>query len=127
MKAFSAVSAAKQNGGNVTYLVARLNLALNLTQEATAQNATNPSGASALLVNASSIAEQVSSLAVTFGASGASARQALTEESLGGAIATILIASLVYLYGGRIYRFFWFYAYRHYTVRRGQGASQSNG
>jgi hypothetical protein len=125
--AFAATSNAKQSGGNVTGLVANLNLALNLTQEALSVNSTNPAESTILLQNATRLANQVSSQAASVQSSGASARQFLTEESVGGAIATIVVAALIYIYGGRIYRMIWFFIYRNHVVRRIPAAGKANG
>lgn len=127
LNAFSATASAKQDGGNVTLLVAKLNIALNLTEEAQTLNASNPSESTLLLQNATNIAQQVSSEAITVGSAGASAQQLLTDESIGGAVATVIVAVLIYVFGGQIYRTFWFYLYRSYTVKRTGGVGKNNG
>jgi predicted PurR-regulated permease PerM len=121
--AFAATSSANSSGGNVTALVQKLNAALNMTEQAALVNATDPSEASILLQNATSLAQQVSAEAHAVGSAGASARQTVTAESIGEVIATIAVAAVIYLYGGRLYRAFWFYLYRNYIVRRGSGGS----
>jgi hypothetical protein len=116
--AFAATASAKENGGNVSGLVASTNLALNFTEQAQAVNSSNPSEATVFLQNATRIAQQVASEAASVQSSGAAAKQITTDESIGGAIATVVIAVLIYIYGGRIYRTFWFFIYRNHVVKR---------
>jgi hypothetical protein len=126
-KAFAATASAEQSGGNITALVAELNMALNLTVQAQNLNSINSTESTLLLQNATNIAQHVSSQAISIGSAGASARQTLTDESIGGAIATVAVAALIYIYGGRLYRMFWFALYRNYLVKRVTGAGETNG
>jgi hypothetical protein len=115
--AFKAVSSAAESGGNVTGLVAELNTALNFTAQAVNMSSTNPTRAAALLQNATNIATQVAAQAASIQAAGASARQALTEESIAGAAVVVVIAGLLLVFGDRIYRMLWFLLYRNYIVK----------
>ena len=121
--AFVATHNAEQSGGNVTGLIAKLEISLGLVQKAQAENATNPSQALADLQNATQIANQVSAQAPAIMQAGSSARQTLYGESIGSAVAILVLASLVYIYGGRIYHLIWFYLYRNQNVR----SSENNG
>ncbi len=126
-KAFAATASAEQSGGNVTALVAELNTALNLTAQAENLNLSNSTGATLLLQNATKIAQQVSTQAISVRSAGASARQTLTEESIAGAIATVAVAALIYVFGGSIFRMFWYILYKNYILKRNTGAGETNG
>ena len=115
--AFSATYSAAENGGNVSALVAQLNGALGLYQKAERENATNSSQASLDLQNVIAIADQVSASAASTKAFGSSAKQMQYIESFGASAAIIVIAILIYIYGGRIYHEIWFYLFRDYKVR----------
>ena len=73
--------------------------------------------------NATALAQQVTAQAPSINSAGMSAKQVQTEESVAGAIATVVVAALIYVFGGRMYRALWFYLYRNYIVRRSTGAS----
>ncbi len=118
--AFISTHNAEQSGGNVTALIAKLDTSLGLVQKAEAENATNPSQATADLLNATTIANQVLSQAPAVAQQGSSSREALYEESIGSAVAILVIAALIYIYGARIYHLSWFYLYRHHAVRSGE-------
>ena len=120
--AFIATHNAEQSGGNVTGLIAKLDISLGLVQKAESENATNPSQAVADLQNATQIANQVSSQAPVIAQAGSSARQTLYGESIGSAAAILVLASLVYIYGGRIYHLIWFYLYRNQNVRSSENS-----
>lgn len=115
--AFISTHNAEQSGGNVTGLIAKLEISLSLVQKAQAENATNPSQAVVDLQNATQIANQVASQAPAITQAGSSARQTLYGESIGSTIAILVLASLVYIYGGRFYHMIWFYLYRNQNVR----------
>ncbi|MGI0079043.1 MAG: hypothetical protein ACRECH_05415 [Nitrososphaerales archaeon] len=119
--AFSATYNAGQNGGNVTSLVAKLNSAIALLQEAGSENMSNPSQASIDLQNAVQIAQQVSTQAPAVGQAGAAAKQTLAAQSIGGMLAIAILGVLAYVFGGRIYRMIWFVLYRERVVRRENG------
>jgi hypothetical protein len=116
--AFSSVYNAEQNGGDVSALVERLNVAVFLIQKAGAENATDPTAATTDLSNATSIAQLVSLTSATVSSSGSTARQIRLYESLGAVGATFGIAALTYLKGDRIYRRLWLYVYRNHVVRK---------
>lgn len=119
--AFSAVYNAEGDGGNVTVQINELNTALALVDRAQAENSTNPSHALADLQNATLIATQVSNQSGAVSQAGAAARQVEDEESIGSAIAILVVALLIYLYAGRIYRRAWLFAYRNHVVKRSSG------
>ncbi len=115
--AFSSVYYAEQNGGDVSGLVAKLNTAILLIQNALAENATNPNAAATNFSNSTTITQQVSMASSLISNSGAAARQLRLYESLGNAVATIGIATLTYLKGDRVYRRLWYYVYKNYLVK----------
>ncbi|MHB8567860.1 MAG: hypothetical protein ACYC7D_12860 [Nitrososphaerales archaeon] len=116
--AFVATLNAEKSGGNVSSLTAQLNGALALVQRAHSENATQ----SVIdLQNATRIANLVSSEAPSVAQSGASSVQVRNAESIGGAAAIVVIAALIYIYGGRIYRRGWLYMYRNYVVKPASG------
>lgn len=99
--AFVATHSAEQSGGNVTGLVAKLDISLSLVQKAETENATNPSQATTELQNATQIANQVSTLAPAIAQAGFQARQTLYVESIGGAVGILILGGLIYIYGAR--------------------------
>jgi hypothetical protein len=115
--AFVATHSAEVKGGNVSSLVIQLNAALYLMQKAQSENSTNPAQASTDLQNATQLAEQVSSDSSGIAQSGVSARSTQMDESIGASVAIIVIAILIYIFGGRIYRGAWLFVYRDYVVR----------
>jgi hypothetical protein len=119
--AYVAVLSAQHDGGNVSFLTAKLNTALGLVENAQAENATDPSGATLDLQNATRISLQVSNEGPTVAQEGASLRQTTMLVSIGTASAIVIIAALVYVFGGRLYRGIWLYIYRNYTVRMRSG------
>ncbi|MHB1907960.1 MAG: hypothetical protein ACYCQJ_03695 [Nitrososphaerales archaeon] len=118
--AFAATSAAEQRGGNVTGLTTMLNEAAILVQKAQSENSTNPNQSTLDLQNATQIANKVSSLAPSVGDSGAFAKEVQTAESIGASIGIVVGAILLYIFGERLYRVFWLYLYRNYTLRSEQ-------
>jgi len=115
--AFVAAHNAGQDGGNVSELVATLNVALNLLQRAQAENATNPAQAAADLQNATSMAAGVTAASASAAQAGNAARQVTVETSIGGASAIVIAAVLIYLLGDRIFRRLWIFVYRNFVVR----------
>ena len=116
--AFSSVYYAEQNGGDVSVLVEKLNGAVALIEKAVAENATDPSAASADLSNATAIAEMVSMNSTSVSASGSMTRQLRLYESLGAVVATLGMAGLAYIRGDRVYRRLWLYVYRNHVVKK---------
>ena len=116
--AFLAVQTAGKDGGNVTSLLVQLNTALDLVQNASAENSTNPSQASTDLQSALGIAKGVQSAAATVAQQGMSARQLQLELSVGSAAVIVGIAIVLYVYGDRIYRRLWLRMYRGYVVKK---------
>jgi hypothetical protein len=116
--AFVAAQSAGKEGGNVSGLVAKLNVALGLIRVAVAENSTDPSQAAADLANATQIAQGVSSSAGQVGAAGAAARQLQFYISVGSAVAIVVIAAGVYLYGDRLYRRLWLRVYGGHVVSK---------
>ncbi len=102
-------------------LAIRLNVAVGLYQKALSENATDPVQATADLQNASNIAGSVLASAKSAQKTGVSARQTQDLESIGASIGIVAAASLVYIYGARIYHEIWFYLYRNYRVRASGG------
>ncbi len=116
--AFSSVFNAEQNGGDVSALVEKLNIAVSLIQRAVAENATDPNAATADLSNATTIAQMVSVNSNSVSTSGSMAHQLHLYESLGTVAATLGIAGLAYLMGDRVYRRLWLRVYRNHVVKK---------
>ena len=116
--AFSSIYYAEQNGGEVSFLVERLNLAILLIQKANSENVTDPSAAAADLSNATSIAQRVALNTASVSSSGSVARQLRLYESLGIITATLIAATLAYFKGDRVYRRLWLFVYRRHLVER---------
>jgi hypothetical protein len=116
--AFSSVYNAEQNGGDVSALVEKLNIAVSLIQRAVAENATDPNAATADLSNATTIAQMVSLNSTSVSTSGSTAHQLHLYESLGTVAATLGIAAFAYLRGDRVYRRLWLYIYRNHVVKK---------
>lgn len=117
-RAFSLVYYAEQSGGDPSVLVEKLNIAIFLIQKASAENATNPNGATADLSNATTISQMVSLNSVSVSSNGSMARQLRLYESLGTVVATLGVAALTYLKGDRVYRRLWLYVYRNHVVKK---------
>jgi hypothetical protein len=115
--AFSAISNAQQQGGNVSALVTKINVAIELVQKAQTENSTNPAQATADLQNATLLAQQVSSSAPKIGNAGLMAREIQYSESVGAALVIVILAVVVYIYGARIYHLIWFYLYKNHGVK----------
>ncbi len=119
--AFTATYNAEKSGGNVSSLVNELKTAVQLVQKASAENATNPAQASIDLGNATQLAQRVAAQSLPVAQAGSAARQSLRLRSVGSAAAIVVIAALVYLYGGRVYHRLWLRMYRDYVVRPANG------
>lgn len=115
--AYIATHNSEKNGGNVTVLVNELNIAIGLVEKAQAENLTQPAQAVADLQNATRIAILVSNQSSAITDRAASTTQSRNMASIGSAIAIVLVAALIYLYGGRIYRRAWLYLYRNHVVK----------
>jgi hypothetical protein len=115
---FLAAHNAEKQGGNGSALTAKLDTALALVAAAQAENSTNPVAASAALANATQIAMGVQAQAPQVGREGATAGQTRLEESVGGATAILVVASLIYLLGESLFNRVWLYVYKDYLVSR---------
>jgi hypothetical protein len=116
--AFSSIYYAEQNGGDVSSLIERLNVAILLIQKADAENMSDPSATAADLSNATSIAEMVALTSISVSSSGSMARQLRLYESLGTIVATLIVATLAYFKGDRVYRRLWLYVYKNHLVKK---------
>jgi len=114
--AFVATCGAGQSGGNVSQLVARLNIALSLVSEAQAENGTNPAKAAIDLQNATQIAESVAASSPSISQLGSESRQATVATSEETALAIVIAAALIYIFGDRVYRRLWLFVYRGFLV-----------
>jgi len=119
--AFASAYSAEKSGGNVSSLDAKLNTAIQLVQKAETENATNPSQAAADLQNATAVAQGVIAESPSVSQAGSAARQTTEITSVGGASAIVVVAALVYVFGGRIYRMAWLRLHRDYVVRPANG------
>ena len=99
-------------------LVEKLNVAISLIQKAEAENATDPTAATADLSNATTIAQKVSLNSTSASASGSMARQLRLGASLGTVAAALGVAAFTYLRGDRFYRRLWLYVYRNHVVKK---------
>ncbi len=117
-KAFLAVQSAEKSGGNVTGLVKNLNVAVDLIQKAQAENATNPSQATSDLQEANALASEVLSNSSSVASAGISHSRNVFTESVTAAIGILIVSSLVYIYGDRVYRQLWLQVFRNHLVRR---------
>ena len=116
--AFVAIQGADQSGGNVSSMVARLNLALNLVEKAQAENATDPVLAATDLHGAESIAVQVSGEAPSVAQTGEAMRQTQVYLFVVSAVVILSVAVAIYIYGGRLYHLVWLRLYSKHEVRR---------
>jgi hypothetical protein len=116
--AYVAVSHAQQDGGNVSGLVANLNVALGLYMRAQAENPANPSRASSDLQNATQIAQHVALEAPAVGGSGLAARRTQEYLSVGSAAAVLAVAAALYIYGERIYHMVWLRLHSGHVVKK---------
>ena len=117
-QAYSAVLNAEQSGGNVTALVAKLNSAVSLMQQADALNATSPAKSQSLYSQASTLAQQVISSAPAVAAAGRTATfdaqaSLVVETAVLGALAV-----LAYLYVPRIFWRYWYRTHRDWRVKK---------
>ncbi len=119
--AFASVYSAEKSGANVSALDARLNDAIQLVQNAVAENATNPAQAAADLQNATSVAQSVVTESPAAAQAGSAARQATEIASVSAASAIVVVSSLTYAFGGRVYRKAWLRLHRDYVVRPANG------
>ncbi len=115
--AFTSAYQAERNGGNITSLVATLNTALQLVAKAQAESAANPAQASDDLQAARLLASSVAAQSAAVSAAGSSLRQFNFVKSLVAAAAILIAASLIYVTGGRVFRWFWIRLYGGYVAR----------
>ena len=120
--AFISTYQAEREGGNVTSLVASLNAAIQLVENAKTENSTSPRQAAADLLTAQQLAQNVTAESAPTAAAGGALRQFALARSLVSAGAILAVAALLYFYGGRIFRRLWVKFYGGYVVRRGPAA-----
>ena len=117
-QAYAAILSAQQSGGNVTALVAKLNSAIALYQQAELVNATDPSRASSLSSQASVLVQQVISGAPAVAAAG---KASVAAAQLDLAVETVVLGALAvvtYLYLPRAYWRVWLRVHRGWRVKR---------
>ena len=117
-QAYSSVLGAESSGGNVTSLVAELNSAISLVQQADSINATNPARAQSLYSQASALAQQVISAAPAVAAAG---RAAVFDAQVSLAVETAVLgalAVLAYVYVPRLFWCFWLRTHRGWRVKK---------
>lgn len=117
-QAYAAVLGAEKSGGNVTSLVAKLDSATSLLQQANLVNSTDPARARSLYSQASSLAGEVLRSAPAVAAAGEASVSA-TQLALGveSAVLTAL-ALLAYLYTPRAYWTLWLRTHKDWKVRK---------
>ena len=117
-QAYIAALNAEQSGGNVSALVAKLNTAVSLLQQANIINVTDPTRAQGLYANASALSQEViqeaPSVASAGRASVAAAQLALAVET----IVLLALAAFAYVYAPRIYWRFWLRSHRDWRVKK---------
>lgn len=116
--AFAAAYHAEARGANVSSLVSQLNQAVQLVQNAEAENATDPGQSAADLANATQMAQSVGNAAGPAGQEGAALRQLQLYASAAEAAAIVAAAGCAYALGGRAYRLAWLRVYRRHLVKR---------
>lgn len=119
--AFVSTLQAERSGGNVTSLVAALNSAVQLVEKAQAENSTDPAQASRDLQAARQLGQSVTAESAGVSAAGSSLRQFVFVRSVVSAAAVLVAAALVYVYGGRVFRWLWVRLYGGYAVRLANG------
>ena len=119
--AFASAYAAEKSGGNVSSLDAKLNDAIQLVQKAEGENSTDTAQATADLQNATTLAQSVIAESPSVSHAGSAGRQRTEITSAGTALATVVVAALTYVFGGRIYRRAWLRLHRDYVVRPAHG------
>jgi hypothetical protein len=117
-QAYAAVLNAEQNGGNVSSLVAQLNSAISLVQEADLVNSTNPSRAQTLYSQAFSLASQVVQSAPGVAAAGRTSVSAAQFDLIVESIVLAALAGLVYVYTPKIFWNFWLRTHRDWRVKK---------
>jgi len=117
-QAYSSVLSAEREGGNVSSLVAALNIAISLTQQADSINSTNPSEAQAFYAQASSLASEVlhdsPSVAAAGRASVGATQLALVVET----VALVGLAIVIYRFAPRLFWTLWLRAHRTWRVKK---------
>ncbi|MDA4126920.1 MAG: hypothetical protein OK452_06935 [Thaumarchaeota archaeon] len=117
-QAYSAVLTAEQDGGNISSLVATLNTAISLVQQADSINDTNPSKAQALYAKAASLASQVVQASPSVAAAGRASVGAAQLALVAETVALIGIAVVTYRFGPRLFWTVWLRAHRTWKVRK---------
>jgi hypothetical protein len=112
LSAYSQVRTIAHDRGNATIFVAKLNLAINLYNKAQGENASDPSQALSDLQNATQIANSVQNEAAPIARQLETQRQNENYLEIGGSVAVVVAATLVYFYGGALYDWIWLYQRR---------------
>jgi competence protein ComGC len=126
LSAYAQIYNIEHNGGNASDLVSEINVAISFYNRAVDENSTNPSQAAQDLQNATEIASSVQSQAIPLAEKAESQRTLQTVAEIGGSVVVIIVAVLVYIFGGRIYDWIWLYQRRDYSIlvkRRGNRES----
>ena len=105
-QAYAAVLTAEQSGGNVTTLVAKLDSAVAMVQQANLINSTDPARAQSLYSQASALAQQVIAAAPGVAAAG---RASVLDAQIELGIETAVLAALAVLAYIFVPRLFWRY------------------
>ena len=117
-QAYVAVLSAGQAGGNITALVAKLNMAISLVQQANSVNATDPPRAQALYSQASVIAQQVLQDAPGVAAAG---RAAMLDSQIELVVETVVLGALAvaaYLFAPRVFWRLWLRTHKDWKLKR---------
>ena len=117
-QAYSSVLSAESSGGNVTFLVVKLNSAVSLVQQADALNTTDPTRAQSLYSQASALAQQVISAAPAVAAAGRAAVFDAQVSLVVETAALAVLAALAYLYVPRLYWRYWGRTHKDWRVKK---------
>ena len=117
-QAYTAVLTAEQGGGNVTSLVAKLNSAVSLVQQADALNATDPARAQPLYSQASALAQQVIGAAPAVAAAGRASTFDAQVSLVAETAVLAALAVLAYLYVPRLFWRYWYRTHRDWRVKK---------
>jgi len=115
--AFRAVGQAFNAGGDVSNLTETLNEALNLTAEAQTMTSTNPTEAQALLSQANTLAENVTSQAPLIKEEGLRQGQTQIIITFASVAAAIIVGILIYMFGPNLLWRLWLNLRKNYTVK----------
>ncbi|MDG6900562.1 MAG: hypothetical protein JRM80_01175 [Nitrososphaerota archaeon] len=117
-QAYAAVLSAERSGGNVTSLVAQLNTAISLLQEADRLNSTDPALAASLYTQAYNSASHVLQAAPGVASAGAASVRTAQVELGVETVVLVALAALAYLYIPRLFWRYWSRTHSDWRVKK---------